>query len=112
MAVVIFIGEQTSRGDEGSLLLLRLLLCASPDSFPFLYHPALVSLRAHPTPENAQAPHRRAHIPLEDVNMCWGVCKNPRKNMAPHSDPSSLLLGRKSIVRSLCRGQNSHKVLR
>ena len=41
--------------------------------------------------------------------MCQDVCKNPRMNAAPHSDSSSVLLGRKSIVTSLCRGQNSQK---
>lgn len=43
--VVIVLGKQACGADEGSWLLLRLLLWASADSFRFPDHPALVLLR-------------------------------------------------------------------
>lgn len=75
---------------------------------PLSWLPALVPCLLTPP---MRIPRLLTEGPL-NPGGCQHVCRNPRMNTALHCGPSSILLRRKSIVTSLCRGHNAHKILR
>lgn len=108
MVVVLSLVNRPTGSAKGPIALLITSLGLSR-FLPFSWSLSFCFLACSPHPREHPGSSEGGHVPLGDVNMCQGVCKNPRMNAAPHSNPLSVLLGRKSIVTSLCRGQNSQK---